>query len=348
MKPQKQQIDVKKKLLTRYGEIAVLKSNNYITTGKEGFKISPYMQEKLVYAGHLECYEKSNEILSHFLSVSVSPTQVYRVTTAVSESLKAEDGGEERILPPVSNTDVLYAGVDGSMISTREEGWKEVKMARLFRGSDCLNPNTENSYLTQSQYVSHLGSSKKFCEITEQVLDSYGQLKERLIFLTDGATWIKNWIEDSYPDSYAILDFYHACEHLHEFVEKCFGNNHEKGKEWFEKQKSLLSESLLDRVIENINATTAQTADKKKLINYYQNNKDRMDYKKYRSLGCGIIGSGSIESAHRTVIQKRMKLSGQHWSKIGAKNMLRLRVISMNKQWYKVIDLLKKQSIKVA
>lgn len=348
MKTLKQKTDVKKKLPTRYGEISVLKSNNYITAGKEGFKISPYMQELLVYAGHLECYEKSNEILSHFLSVQVSPAQVYRVTTSISESLKSEDGSEERTLAAVSNSDVLYVGVDGSMISTWEEGWKEVKLARLFRGSDCLNPNTENSCLTQSQYVSHPGSSKEFCEKTEQVLDSYGQLKERLIFLTDGAAWIKNWTEDSYPDSYAILDFYHACEHLHEFVEKCFRNNHEKGKEWFEKQKSLLYESSLEKVIEKINATSVQTANKDKLINYYQNNKDRMDYKKYRSLGCGIIGSGSIESAHRTVIQKRMKLSGQHWSKTGAKNMLRLRVISMNKQWHKVIDLLKKQSINVA
>jgi hypothetical protein len=40
----------------------------------------------------------------------------------------------------------------------------------------------------------------------EQVIDSYGQLKERLIFLIDGATWIKNWIGNAYSDSYAILD----------------------------------------------------------------------------------------------------------------------------------------------
>ena len=66
-----------------------------------------------------------------------------------------------------------------------------------------------------------------------------------------------------------------------------------------------------------------------------------MDYKKYRSIGAGIIGSGSIESAHRTVIQKRMKLSGQHWTKLGATNMLRLRVISMNNQWHKVINAIK-------
>jgi hypothetical protein len=67
-----------------------------------------------------------------------------------------------------------------------------------------------------------------------------------------------------------------------------------------------------------------------------------MDYKLYRQSGCGIVGSGAIESAHRTVIQKRMKLSGQHWSREDVKNMLRLRVFSMNKQWSKVINILRK------
>jgi len=71
-----------------------------------------------------------------------------------------------------------------------------------------------------------------------------------------------------------------------------------------------------------------------------------MKYKQYRNTGCGIIGSGAIESAHRTVIQKRMKQAGQRWSNKGAKNMLRLRIISMNKQWAKVIDFLKAPQLK--
>jgi hypothetical protein len=66
-----------------------------------------------------------------------------------------------------------------------------------------------------------------------------------------------------------------------------------------------------------------------------------MDYKHYRQLGGRIIGSGAIESVHRTVIQKRMKLSGQRWSKKGAQNMLNLRVTYMNDQWSKVIQLTK-------
>jgi len=175
------------------------------------------------------------------------------------------------------------------------------------------------------------------------VIDSYGHLKSRLVFITDGATWIKNWIEDSYSEATAILDYYHACEHLHDFVENGMkAESEDTRKKWFEKQKELLLESGVEQVIKNIEQTNAKTSEKEDLINYYQANIGRMDYKSYRQLGCGIIGSGAIESAHRTVIQKRMKLSGQHWSREGVNNMLRLRVFSMNKQWGKVINVLRR------
>jgi hypothetical protein len=304
------------------------------------------MQELMTYAGHLDCYGKSNEVLSCFLSVNVSTTQVYRVTNRVSEGLKEEEKAN-RLLPPVSREEVLYVGVEGSMISTREEGWKEVRLARLFKSSDCLNPNTASSYLTQSQYVAHMGSSREFCRKAEEVIDAYGTLKERPVFLTDGATWIKNWIEDSYSGSVAILDYYHACEHLHSFAESSF-KDLELREKWFREQKELLYDSQVEQVIENIRLTVSSKAEKEKLVNNCQSNIDRMDYRKYRTIGCGIIGSGSIESAHRTVIQKRMKLSGQHRSKTGSKNKLRLRVFSMNKEWHKVIDRIKNPSLAVA
>jgi len=316
---------------------------------RNGFSISPLMQELMTYAGHLDCYAKSDEILNRFLSVEVSPVQVYRVTNHISEQLIEEEQQEERLLPALSKEDVLYVEVDGSMISTREEGWKEVKLGRLFKGSDCLNPNTESAWLQQSQYVAHFGNCKGFCEKTEKVIDSYGHLKSRLVFITDGASWIKNWIDNSYPQAIAILDYYHACEHLHDFVENGMKSQSEQiRKKWFEDQKELLFESDVEQVIKNIELSDAKTSDKEKLTNYYRTNVKRMDYKLYRELGCGIIGSGAIESAHRTVIQKRMKLSGQHWGKVGADNMLRLRVFSMNKQWGKVISILRKTHNKAA
>jgi 3-hydroxy-3-methylglutaryl CoA synthase len=66
-----------------------------------------------------------------------------------------------------------------------------------------------------------------------------------------------------------------------------------------------------------------------------------MKYQEYVKIGCGIIGSGAIESAHRTLVQKRMKQSGQRWSCKGAQNMLNLRVVRKNNDWNKIIELTK-------
>jgi hypothetical protein len=300
------------------------------------------MQELMTYAGQMDCYVRCEEILERFTSVKVSPSQVYRVTDYVSESLKEEDLKTERTLPPLSNDDILYVEMDGSMICTRnKESWKEIKLGRLFKGSDCLNPNTESSCLLDSQYTGHFGTSVDFGEKLSRVIDSYGDLKDRLVFVTDGAAWIREWIADHYPLCISILDFFHVMEHLHAFADKAFPCAPSQKKAWCERQKELLLASDVETVLENIVATHAKEEDKQKLITYYQNNKKRMRYKQYRNIGCGIIGSGAIESAHRTVIQKRMKLSGQRWSRKGVENMLRLRVMNMNRQWSKVIDFMK-------
>ena len=86
----------------------------------QGFGISPYMQELMTYAGHLDCYGDCNETIEKFTMVTVNPSQVYRVTDSVSASLKCEDLKRERTLQPVYKEDVLYVEIDGSMIQTRK------------------------------------------------------------------------------------------------------------------------------------------------------------------------------------------------------------------------------------
>ncbi|MDR0365105.1 MAG: hypothetical protein LBH92_08855 [Bacteroidales bacterium] len=174
------------------------------------------MQELIVYSGDLDSYGKCDEILEHFLSVRVSALQVYRMTDWLSEELQ-EAELNERLLPPVSKEEALYAEVDGSMISARENGWKEIKLGRLFKSSDCLNPNNASSCLTASQYVGHFGKSENLCNKVEQVIESYGQLRNRLVFITDGATWIKNWIDETYSEATGILDYFHACAFIQIF-----------------------------------------------------------------------------------------------------------------------------------
>jgi hypothetical protein len=47
------------------------------------------------------------------------------------------------------------------------------------------------------------------------------------------------------------------------------------------------------------------------------------------------IGSGEIESAHRYVIQKRLKVAGDWWLEQTAEDMLALRTLLANDNWDK-------------
>jgi hypothetical protein len=57
-----------------------------------------------------------------------------------------------------------------------------------------------------------------------------------------------------------------------------------------------------------------------------------LDYQKALSEGLPI-GSGEIESAHRYVIQKRLKLAGAWWKTDNAKRMVDLRIMRANNRW---------------
>ena len=293
----------------------------------------------MVYVGHLDCYQKSNEILEKLVSVKVSASQIYRVTDVYGLQIGKTTAPQERTLTPVRQDEVVYVEADGGMILTRKDDWKEVKVGRLFKSGDCIHADEKPGYISHSQYKAHLGDSKTFCRQMEDMIDAYEVSDTRLVFISDGAPWIRNWIEDAYPKAISILDYYHAAEHLHGFAEKHF-KDEKKRKRWTDSRKELLLQSKVDTVIKNIKKLS-DSKEALQLIDYYEANRQRMDYSKYKQTGAGIIGSGAIESAHRTVVQKRMKLSGQRWSATGARNMLNLRVTSMNDRWDKIIALTK-------
>jgi len=151
-------------------------------------------------------------------------------------------------------------------------------------------------------------------------------------------------IRNMCPDAVHVLDYYHACEHLHQFAGLAFKDT-EAGKLWAQEQKDKLLESKTAEVIQAITAIECATKQAKEnqesLLNYYQDNFLRMDYSRYKKIGCGIIGSGAIESAHKAILQKRLKQAGQRWSHKGAQNVLNLRATNGSRQWCKVIRKIK-------
>lgn len=333
-------------MLSRFGKIEIAK--RHIFSGAvNGFQISPYMQEKMVYAGQSDCYAESREIVSKYLLVNVSLTQMQRVTNRYGSLLEKERKKDkmQQDLLQLTPEETLYVEADGGMVFTREEGWKEVKVGRIFKESDCLEVGGERGWIRHSEYDAYLGDCKRFIWRFEQKLEPYAHLGKRLVFITDGAIWIKHWKEDAFPDALHILDWYHAMQHLGSFAELYFKEYSVKEK-WIAKQESLLYNSEVGKVIDHIKKLLQSCADAatinngKQLMDYYYSNKNRMDYKHYRTIGAGIIGSGAIEAAQRTVVQKRLKISGQRWSKQGAQNVLALRCANLSEQWNKVIELI--------
>ena len=293
----------------------------------------------MAYCGQLDSYEKSNEVMKEMLQIEVSETQIYRVTDFYGEAVAATVNAGPT-LSPAKAGEVMYVEADGSMILTREEGWSEVKVGRIFKSGDCLHAEGKPGWISHSQYTAHLGGHKEFTAVMDALIDKYGNLGSRLVFVSDGAAWIKNWVEDAFPKAVSILDYYHVCEHLHGFSSSVFTDK-KKEKSWTDKQKEWLLKGETGRVISNIKRVGRDSDAAIKLIGYYSNNKGRMKYNEYIKIGCGIIGSGAIESAHKTLVQNRMKQAGQRWGWQGAQHMLNLRVARKNNDWNKIIELTK-------
>jgi len=102
----------------------------------------------------------------------------------------------------------------------------------------------------------------------------------------------------------------------------------------YQHRKTLQSEEIKALPIKALE----HNAIKKTILTYYENNRSRMLYGSYRKQGL-LIGSGPIEAAHRNVIQKRLKLARQRWSKKGAQWIANLRVYRKSKRWNKIIEL---------
>jgi hypothetical protein len=65
---------------------------------------------------------------------------------------------------------------------------------------------------------------------------------------------------------------------------------------------------------------------------YLTNRLGQLDYP--AALEAGLpIGSGEVESAHRYVIQERLKIAGAWWKEEQAQDMLALRVCRANHDW---------------
>ena len=129
-----------------------------------------------------------------------------------------------------------------------------------------------------------------------------------------------------------ILDFYHASEHILEFLKVLKPDDDEQRREMMDRWCHLLKHQggqALLKILENWDLSKTNSAVReahRQLAGYLRNNLHRTDYPVYTARGWQI-GSGMIEASCKTVVGHRLKASGMRWREQCTTALCQLRAL---------------------
>lgn len=314
---------------TRYGQIQIANSEPF-SRHLNGFGISPYLQEKLVFLAQLEVYDQAAQVAQTLLGLSIASSQIYRLANYYGAAIEADL--DQAVTTTQPSIGVVYVEADGAMLLT-DEGYKENKLSRIFKADELKSSPVADrgGRIESSLFTAHLGNATDFATKFCPHLDGYKCLGADLVFISDGAVWLRQLITTHYPQATLILDFWHLMSYVGSVGVAAYRTATSRAN-WIDHQRNLLLASQLDAVLDHIRAVRIPAALRDSVCRYLEANRDRIDYAAYQKRGL-LIGSGAIESAHRTVVQKRLKRSGQRWSIAGAQHVLNLRTCWMSERW---------------
>lgn len=161
-------------------------------------------------------------------------------------------------------------------------------------------------------------------------------LSTRVHCVSDGAAWIIHQAHEQFGSQATyVVDFYHVSEYLAAAAKAVAPA---AAQSWLHEQQRRLKANQVGLVLAQLAPFTEPTsvadnqAPVRSCVRYLRNHIAHLDYQ--TALAEGLpIGSGEIESGHRTVIQSRLKISGAWWGVENAEKMLALRVARANGEW---------------
>lgn len=167
--------------------------------------------------------------------------------------------------------------------------------------------------------------------------------KTKIHGVGDGAKWIVDQMRRVFCKNVKYLvDFFHVSEYLAAAAEHSWTSEKEI---WRRENQELLKQSRHEDVLRRIKLRLPldwrevkdgdeekEDTPVEKCYRYLDRRKDCLDYKEALEKNLPI-GSGEVESSHRYVIQKRLKIAGAWWKEETAEHMLNLRVLRANNDW---------------
>ena len=304
---------------------------------------SVLLQKILVDFGSDESFAGAVEKVKEHYGVNVSSSTTRLDVEKHAQIIHDQINKKELSVKPKHEADVIIGQTDGSMVpmvmkknendnfsdqrKNKKHEWKEVRLA-LAKAKGSVDPI----------YAATTGSVNDAGEKLAEVVKCAGEAdKTNIHCLGDGAFWIAEQVEKKFGSKATFtLDFFHASEYLAQAATCCAPSTN---RQWMHEQQALLKDSKAQLVLKNIQDHTNHCSIKEccpalKCFNYLSKRINQLDYK--RAIDANLpIGSGEIESAHRSIVQARLKIPGAWWTVNNAQNMLDLRTIRANGLWNK-------------
>ena len=302
---------------------------------------TPGAAKRLCHMGaKSQSYAEAAEALELLAGIQASPNTIQRLVGAVGPDMAA--WARERApatVPPQRDVAVcLQMDMTGVRLLRKYLGsvagkdgppkGRQIKCGVVFlleRGADGRYHKVPDS----SVHVLSFGDVTDFSAELDKAREKLGAGPvARLIVISDGAEWIWNIVADRFREAFAVVDFWHAAEHLNELCEFVHGKGAAASAS-FRRLRHKLKRYGVNGLIRHF-ATLAASKTKRRGINerlrYFRTHQGRMQYHRYRRAGWPI-GSGEVEGACKSLIKQRTDLSGQRWSPDGALNVLWVRAL---------------------
>jgi hypothetical protein len=290
------------------------------------------VQQRVVWLSGWLPFEQVSRLLDWIGGLSIPKSSVYDQMAKQGERLEQyrlwqqAHVSYERVVLDEQSSDpqnVKSVSLDGGMVHIRDEGWKEFKVGSVSaigrQDAASSGQPLANVALSDTAYTAVLGEVNAFAPALWALAVQQGvPTAYRSNVTADGAAWIWNLVEDYFPDSVQIVDWYHADHHLAEAAQALFPQDEGTATRWRKQMQTPLYLGDITAIV-----TPLEQAQLQEHAHYFHTHHRRMQYLEFREQGFPI-GSGGVESGIKQ-FKARLSGAGMHWSRAGAQRMLTLR-----------------------
>jgi hypothetical protein len=314
--------------------------------------LTPRLQEQLAHLGTWMPFGPAAELFARFTGVAVSPAMARRLTEVVGRAYAAVQTAEvERLcdeLPPVpAGPEQALVSVDGAMVPLCGGEWAEVKTLVIGElvpvgVAEAPAPTAPSqsaaAQTTALSYCSRLADVEQFNMAVLGELHRRGvETADRVVAVSDGAEWIQGFVDLHCPQAVRILDFAHAAERVALIGQSVAPDD----PNWLAPQLHRLKHdgptpllAELRQQVQQVATTQAQPLPPEvgEALAYLDKRVAQLQYPAFQAAGWPL-GSGSVESANKLVVEARLKGAGMHWARPNVNPLLVLRNAVCNDRW---------------